>query len=324
MRIASLAAESPDITTVLLVTEQALVLATLIGAIAALPALIDFLNERRKRRERIALSLDDTAVSSLRPRVAGMDALLASIADLIDRARDPDRYAGLEVGNEILLIGPPLAGKKTLAQRIARDAAMDRLITVYNPRNEDVLAKAKAIVRAAGRQKIMLLLPRIDQVFERVNDELLAELDALIETSSGRKNVLVVGTALSCPPDSELDNLFGIKVLMPGASPGTQPARIITTEQRRVLEEVTRFYLRRAAQSRFALSGVTDAQAAARILDVAGNPAEVEDIITLSQTEAIFVSKDSPTCPITPAMIEKAITRVIPHAAPPRPQSAQS
>jgi hypothetical protein len=48
-----------------LVTEQIILLATVIGAVATLPALIEFLIDRRKRKERIALSLDDLAVADL-------------------------------------------------------------------------------------------------------------------------------------------------------------------------------------------------------------------------------------------------------------------
>ncbi|HEY0757622.1 MAG TPA: hypothetical protein VGD59_00005, partial [Acidisarcina sp.] len=71
----------------LLLTEELLVFATVVGSVAALPAFIEFVADRRKRRERVYLSLEDVPVSSLNPRLAGMDELLAGIADLIDRAR---------------------------------------------------------------------------------------------------------------------------------------------------------------------------------------------------------------------------------------------
>lgn len=54
--------EAPAISAELL-TEQLILVATIVGAIAALPPLIEFLVERRKRRERIELSLDDEPVS---------------------------------------------------------------------------------------------------------------------------------------------------------------------------------------------------------------------------------------------------------------------
>ena len=71
----------------LLITEQLLVVAVFVGSVAALPAFIEFVTEVRKRKERIDLSLEDEVASALRPRIAGMDVLLSSIADLIDRAR---------------------------------------------------------------------------------------------------------------------------------------------------------------------------------------------------------------------------------------------
>ena len=117
----------------LLITEQVLVFAVFVGSVAALPAFIEFITEMRKRKERIDLSLEDEVASSLRPRVAGMDDLLDSIADLIDRARNPAAYQDLKIGNEVLIIGPNQTGKKSLAQKIAQLAGMDRVVTVFNP-----------------------------------------------------------------------------------------------------------------------------------------------------------------------------------------------
>ena len=92
-------------------------------------------------------------MSSLNPRLAGLDALITSIADLIDRARTPAEYKDLKIGNEVLVIGPVQSGKKSLAERIAQMAGMERLVTVYNPRDSDALAKAKSIVRGYKRER---------------------------------------------------------------------------------------------------------------------------------------------------------------------------
>ena len=146
---------------VTLVSNQIILIATVVGAVATLPTLIEFLIDRRKRKERIALSLDDLPVADLEVRLAGLDGLLADIADLIDRARHPEAYASLKIGNEILIIGPAASGKKTLAQRIARDAGMERLIIVYNARNADALTSAKSLLQRYRRHKVMLLLPRL-------------------------------------------------------------------------------------------------------------------------------------------------------------------
>src|SRR5215467_10018715 len=154
-----------------LISDQIILIATVVGAVATLPTLIEFLIDRRKRRERIALSIDDLAVADLDVRLAGLDALLRDIADLIDRAKNPEAYASLKVGNEILIIGPAASGKKTLAQRIAKDAGLDRLIIVYNARNADALAGAKSLVQRYRRQKVMLLLPRLDNLAEDEDEE---------------------------------------------------------------------------------------------------------------------------------------------------------
>jgi hypothetical protein len=79
--------------TLTLVTENIILIATVIGAAASLPILVEFLIDRRKRKERIALSLDDIAVADHDVRLAGLDHLLNDIADLIDRAKNPDAYA---------------------------------------------------------------------------------------------------------------------------------------------------------------------------------------------------------------------------------------
>lgn len=300
-----------------LVNEQLILLATIIAAVAALPALIDFLVDRRKRRERIALSLEDLPRESLRPRVAGYDAIFESIADLIDRARNPRDYAGLRVGNEALLIGPPLCGKKSFALRIAQLAEMDRVLIVHSPRSEDVLARAKTLLRRYASQKVMLLLPRIDTVFSSPDDSLRAELDALIETSSERDNVLVIGTARACEPDSELDNLFGVKIALPGATLAPHGERSVTDDQRRVLAEVLRLALRDARAGGFALSGLDEPHTEQRVLAVAANPAEIEDIVSLCQTAARFRARQDrrTDARITPDILDAAIERVIPGGA---------
>src|SRR5687768_4635213 len=131
-----------------LLNEQLLLIATIVGAVATLPTLIEFLVDRRKRKEGIALSLDDVEVEELNPRLAGLDDLQEDIEDLIDRARNPQNYAQVTVGNEVLILGPNLSGKKTFAQWMAKAAQMERLITVYNPRNADALAKAKSLVHS--------------------------------------------------------------------------------------------------------------------------------------------------------------------------------
>src|SRR6201992_1373310 len=244
----------------LLITEQLLVFAVFVGSVAALPAFIEFVSEVRKRKERIDLSLEDEVASSLRPRVAGMDDLLTNIADLIDRARNPSAYQDLKIGNEVLIIGPNQTGKKSLAQKIAQLAGMDRVVTVFNPRDSDALAKAKSLVRGYKWQKVMLLLPRIDLAYQQGDPEVLTELDALIETTSERQNVLVVATTVSFEADSDLDNLFGIKLVIPGAKVTHADNREIPEDAREMLAEVAVFYLKEAQKQGFLLEDMTEYQ----------------------------------------------------------------
>ena len=298
---------------VTLVSEQIILIATVVGAVATLPALIEFLIDRRKRKERIALSLDDLAVADLEVRLAGLDVLLADIADLIDRARNPEAYASLKVGNEILIIGPAASGKKTLAQRIAKDAGLDRLIIVYNARNADALTVAKSLVQRYRRQKVMLLLPRLDNVTEDKDEEVLAELDALIDTTTERSNVLVVGTAVDFEPGSLLDNMFGVVLALPGTPVKHAREHPVPDDARRMLVEVTRFYLEEAKGAGFAFVDLDENAAVDRIARAARNPSDVADIIVQAETTALYRQRTgaAKSLGITGEIVEKSIRRVI-------------
>lgn len=298
-----------------LLTEQIILIATVVGAVATLPALIEFLIDRRKRKERIALSLDDLDVGDIDVPLAGLDGLLHEIADLIDRAKHSDAYNTLRVGNEILIIGPNLNGKKALARRIAKEAGMDRLIVVYNPRNADALAKAKSLIVHYRRQKVMLLLPRLDHVAEHEDDEVFAELDALIDTTSSLSNTLVVGTAVRFEPNGLLDNMFGIVLALPGTPLAAASAQgdDIPEEARRILIEVARYYLEEATGSGYVLQGLDEPAAVQRIGQAARSPADVEDIVVLCQTTALYRQRTGATKfpEISAEVIEKSIRRVI-------------
>jgi hypothetical protein len=297
----------------LLITEELLVFATVVGSAAALPVLIEFITERRKRKERIDLSLEDEPVSALHPRLAGMDGLLDGIADLIDRARNPSVYGELKIGNEVLIIGPNQSGKKSLAQKIAILAGMERIVTVYNPRDSDALAKAKGLVRGYKRSKVLLLMPRIDLAYQQSNPELLTELDALIETTSERQNVLVIATTVTFEADSDLDNMFGIKIALPGAEVKHRSRGEIAPEAQRVLAEVARYYLDTAISGGFQLQDMTAEAFCGRILQAVINPAEIEDIVVLCETAALYRKRkrDETALKITADILETAIRRVV-------------
>lgn len=307
-----------DSSLVKLATEQVVVIATVVAAAAALPPLIEFVLDWRKRRERVALSMDNEPLGGPMQQLAGLDGLLADIADLIDRARFPAAYRDLKLGNELLIIGPHLSGKKSLARRMAQLAGMSRIITIYNPRNSDALAKAKSILRRKTDEKVTLLLPNLDQVFESDgpqsdrDEEVEAELDALIETVSNRPNVLVIATASKLVEGEDLDNLFGMKVILPGAAPIVRRPGSLSPEHKALLREVATHYLKRANEAGCALSGLSAAEAIERILSRAGNAAEVEDIVEAARTTAIFNQRvNSGPQQITQEMFDKAVRRVM-------------
>lgn len=312
-----------DSTSVELVTNQLLLLATVVGSIAALPALIQFVLDWRKRRERLDLAIEDAPTPSSPIRVVGLDHLLADIADLVDRAAHPEHYRDLTLGNEILIVGPEQSGRKLLARWIAQQAGIPRIITLHNPRSPEALAATKKLVRRSAGGKVLLLLPNIDDVFDDPapdqDEEVQAELDALVEAVTASSTVLVIGTAKSLAEGDDLDNLFGMKILLPGA-PHVHPRASHTrpapgSDHHRFLHVVAADAFEQARLEGFALEGSTPDQAIDTLLARVANPAEIEDIVEASQTTAIHLARTaSPQHPrpaITPAVLAKAIRRVM-------------
>lgn len=298
------------------VAENIVVFATIVEAIVLAPILFEFVIERRKRRAQIELSLEILETSQIGDDLAGLDDMLAGIRDLVDRARHPEAYAKLRAGNEILIAGPPLSGKKALAKRIACDVGIQKIIIVHNPRNADALAKAKSLITRNGRTKIMLLLPRLDLIDGRGGEESLVELDALIEVAGERSHVLVVGTTSHHRSGSEIDNLFGTILVLPGTELAIRAQPLLSDEVRRMLAEVTAHYLRRAQEAGYVLADMTPEAFVTRILQSAINPAEIEDILAHCQTAALYRQRKniSGVCAITLEILEISIQRVVIHA----------
>src|SRR6202012_2392465 len=131
-----------------------------------------------------------------------------------------------------------------------------------------------------------------DLAYKESDPELLTELDALIESTSERQNVLVVATTVSFEPDSDLDNLFGIKLALPGAEVIGENRRAIPDdldpEVRQMMADVARFYLAEAQRRGFQLREMSEDEFCILILAEAMNPAEIEDIVALCETAALF------------------------------------
>jgi hypothetical protein len=299
--------------------DQILTLAAVLEAIVLLPILLEFLSERRKRKHAVDLSLEIIEVPEMDIHLAGVDDVMFDIRDLIDRARHPEAYAELKLGNEIMIAGPPLSGKKAVAKRIASDAAFDRIIIVHNPRNVDALARAKYLAQKARHQKVMLLLPRLDLIDDREDEALLAELDALIEATSELSHTLIVGTANKLVAGGEVDYLFGVTLMLPGASVVPLPHQPLQSDMHRMLAAVTEFYLDRAIKAGYRLVDISRDGFIARILINVTNPAQIEDIVVLCQTAAIYRQRTEDSAAgkggagrvITPDMLELAMRRVV-------------
>jgi len=301
-----------------MLSDQILTLAALLEAVVLLPILLEFIIERRKRKHAVELSLEIVEVSDIDIHLAGVDDLLFDIRDLIDRARYPQAYSELRLGNEILIAGPPLSGKKSLAKRIAAEAKFDTLIIVHNPRNVDALARAKHLA-VRSRQKIMLLLPRLDLIDDREDEELLAELDALIEATSELSHALVIGTTNKLVAGSEVDHLFGVTLTLPGAPVVPTPHQSLQGDVHRMLAGVAEFYLDRAIKAGYRLVDISREGFIARVLLNVTNPAQIEDVVVLCQTAAIYRQRKSgekgaeknKDRAITPDMLELSMRHVV-------------
>jgi hypothetical protein len=113
--------------------------------------------------------------------------------------------------------------------------------------------------------------------------------------------------------NSDLDNIFGIKLALPGAglNPAGRPE--ISSEAEHMLSEVTHYYLTEAQRRGFQLSGMSEEEFSSRILDCVVNPAEIEDIVVLCQTTATYRKRTRQTVEalFTREILDTAIARVV-------------
>ena len=79
-----------------------------------------------------------------------------------------------------------------------------------------------------------------------------------------------------------------------------------------MLAEVAVFYLKEAQDQGFLLQGMTEEQFRARVLESAINPAEIEDIVVLCQTTALYRRRTGAVSDLifTREILETAISRV--------------
>ncbi len=277
-------------------------------AVALLPELLKHIAERSERHARIGLNIEVLDPRRISQPIFGIDQFAAQIGDLIDRASKPETYSGLDVGNEILIVGSVQAGKKALALHIAKLAGMSRVIVVYNPRDADVLARAKSMIeRRSSSEKTMLLLPGLDLVNSNSGEAWHDQLEALIETASSLPHILVVGTAKKYERNGEVASWFGTVLPLPEEKTPAWDAMI---------KQIAEGFLEATHKAYYRLSGIEQGDFIGRILAVAPNPAEVKDIFAQCQTLAThrLQYRQNDALVFTPEILTIAIERVIPKA----------
>lgn len=307
-------------------------LAAELGLITVLsPELLRHLTERKERAARIRLNIETVDPKKVTKPVYGLDGLTEQIGGLIDRVKNPESYASVDSGNEILIVGPEQGGKKALALHIARVTGITRVIVVYNPRDADVLARAKSMIedeptfwsraaRSLTRQKpphtekTMLLLPGLNPVDENKGAAWLDQLAALIEAAGDNPNVLIVGTAETSQRNGVVASWFGTTLTLPEAK----------EDWNKMLKQIACGYLDAMLGNGYVLSEITRDDFVGKILTKDPSPAEIVDTLMHCEAEAIYDTrqgnKRAKAHAITPVILEKAIIRAIPRSPLPHGQ----
>ena len=147
---------------------------------------------------------------------------------------------------------------------------------------------------------------------------MLAELDALIESTSELSHMLIIGTANKLVAGGEVDYLFGVTLTLPGAPVVPLPPQPLQGDVHRMLAAVTEFYLGRAVKSGYRLTDISREGFIARVLINVTNPAQIEDIVVLCQTASTYrqrmeiaAGRNAAERVITPDILETAMRRVV-------------
>lgn len=308
-------------------------LAAELGLIAVLsPELLRHLAERKERAARISLNIEILDPKKITRPVYGLSELTEQIGGLLDRVKHPEAYAGVDSGNEILIVGPEQGGKKALAFHIARETGIDRIIVVYNPADADVLARAKSMIedeptiwqrvaraltgqKASRAEKTMLLLPGLNPVAANNGEPWLDQLAALIETAGNMPHVLIVGTAETSQRNGVVASWFGTTLTLPDSK----------DDWNKMLKQIAHGYLDAVLGSGYTLSEIARDDFVGRILAKDPSPAEINDTLMHCEAEAIYAARQggqgAKTRAITPAILETAIKRAIPRSVLPQGQA---
>lgn len=301
----------------------------------------EHVNDKKRQqaiKERVALNVGITNPFLERP-VYGFGDIIASIPDIIDRVREPDSYKDIRTGNEILIVGDPQSGKKSLAYEIARLAEIHQAITVYNPRDPETLLHAKNLIQkkqnrikglwkkvsrsVTKRPGELLLLPGLQDVNSTTEEPWQQQLDALIEVAGKLSHLLVIGTTDKYSPTGNIAQMFGTVLEIPSVNSGKPhevqtmlklgDLRVMSQEWKKSLSETVQGYLDDAIKNKYVLDSIKNDDIIRRILKVRPSMAEVEDIFAHLMSLAIYYKKTNKQSElvISPSTLKTAIPRVI-------------
>ena len=288
---------------------------------------------QRNIRDRVEVNLEILNLRYNQQPVYGLQDIIDSISDIIDRIRTPEPYQkamSIVSGNEILIAGSTQTGKKALALEIARQAGIQRAIVVYNPRDAEALARAKKLINASPNrarrlwrsvcQKVtqhqpkttLLLLPGLDEEINgQKNEAWRDQLEALIETASSKPHILVVGTTTHYHSTNDVASWFGTVIEFPDPD---------SPEWQVMVNAIAGGFLEATQKSGYTLHDITSSKFITDMLARKPTPAEIQDIFVHCQTQAIYLWRQEPsrTLALTPAILDRAIRRVIrPEPSPP-------
>jgi len=298
-----------------------------------------YLEKRRSIEERVALNIERTDLTHITQPVYALDKLLESIADLIDRVREPELYKNIRAGNEILIVGSPQGGKKALAFEIARLAGIHSAITVYNPRDPETLIHAKKLIEkkpkliernwrlvsrsVTRRPTELLLLPGLNDVNIITGEAWHDQLEALIEAASNLPHVLVIGTTDKYTPTGSVASWFGTVLEIPSEHSGepssTQGQLNLPStstgrgEWEEMIGKIAQGYLDSALKENYILKETSVKSFIKKILKVRPSPAEIQDIFAHLMTLAVYMKKTQKETDLvfTDTSLKTAIRRVI-------------
>ena len=282
------------------------------------PDFLKFRDERRRIRARTAINFEIIDPHKIRQPVYGGKDILGNIDDIVDRVRFPDHYQSINPSNEILIVGPPGAGKTSRALQIAREAGIHRAIVVYNSRDSDTLAHAKKIIdhhpsflwQAATRvftkhaPKIdLLLLPGLDNVTTNNGDPWLDQLQALVEVASQNPNVLVIATTEQYQSTNKIASWFGTVLEFPQRD---------NAEWKVMTQEIAKGYLESTKILGYKLKDIKDEDFIKQTLEQKPTPADIQDIFVHCQTLAVYQRKkqSQSDLELTSEILSMAIKRV--------------